>query len=247
MAVLKAILVDDELSSLQNLLQKIDQFCPGITVLATSRDPEKAIELIRQHQPDVVFLDIEMPGMSGFRMVEKLEGCNPEIIFTTAYDHYAVDAIRISAFDYLTKPIGITDMQNAVNRLEASKKGSVREKIELLKQTPEDIFRANDRIAVSGNDGIDFFEIRNIPRIESSGNYSILHFNNAKKITVTRLLKDFEEMLQPYRFFRIHHSHLINLDYIKKYVRSGQVVMQNDDVIDVSRRKKDEFLKLLSE
>ena len=243
---LKAILVDDELSSLQNLTQKITQFCPSITILATSRDPEEAIELIRQHQPDVVFLDIEMPGMSGLRLVEKLVGCNPEIIFTTAYNHYAVDAIRISAFDYLTKPIGITDLQNAVHRLEESAKGSVKEKIELLKQTPEDSFRANDKIAVSGNDGIDFFEIRTIARIESSGNYSIIHFNSGKTMMVTRLLKDFEEMLLPYRFFRIHHSHLINLDYIKKYIRSGQVVMQNDDVIDISRRKKDEFLKLLS-
>ena len=102
-------------------------------------------------------------------MVEKLEGSNAEIIFTTAYDHYAVDAIRISAFDYLTKPIGITDLQNAVNRLEASRKGTGKEKIELLKHSPEDSFRSNDKIAVSGNEGIDFFEIRNIARIESSG------------------------------------------------------------------------------
>ena len=243
---LRAILVDDELSSLQNLTQKIAKFCPNVSVVASSRDPEEALELIRQHQPDVVFLDIEMPGMTGLRMVEKLEGSNAEIIFTTAYDHYAVDAIRISAFDYLTKPIGITDLQNAVNRLEASRKGTGKEKIELLKHSPEDSFRSNDKIAVSGNEGIDFFEIRNIARIDSSGNYCILHFNDSKSITVTRLLKDFEEMLLPYRFFRIHHSHLINLDYIKRYVRSGQVVMQNDDVIDVSRRKKDEFLKLLS-
>ncbi len=245
MAALKAILVDDEISSLQNLTQKITQFCPSITVQATSRDPEEAIDLIRLYQPDVVFLDIEMPGMSGFRMVEKLEGCNPEIIFTTAYNHYAVEAIRISAFDYLTKPIGITDLQNAVNRLEASRKSSTK-KIELLKHSPEDSLRANDKIAVPNNDGIDFFEIRHIARIESSGNYCLVHFANAKTITATRLLKDFEEMLEPYRFYRIHHSHLINLDHIKKYLRSGQVVMQNDDVIDVSRRKKEEFLKLLA-
>ncbi|RYY50961.1 MAG: response regulator transcription factor [Chitinophagaceae bacterium] len=246
MASLRAILVDDELNSLQNLEQKITQFCPGISILACSRQPEEALELIRQHQPDVVFLDIEMPGISGLRLVEKIEGAKPKIIFTTAYNHYAVDAIRISAFDYLTKPIGITDLQNAVARLEAAKKGIPKEKIELLRQTPEDSFRANDKIAVSGNDGIDFFEIKNISRIESSGNYSIMHFGKGKSITVTRLLKDFEEMLLPYRFYRIHHSHLVNLDYIKKYVRSGQVVMQNDDIIDVSRRKKDEFLKLLS-
>jgi two-component system LytT family response regulator len=246
MAELKAILVDDEISSLQNLSQKIEQFCPSVTILAISQDPEEAIELIKKHQPDVVFLDIEMPGMSGLRMVEKLDGCDAEIIFTTAYNHYAVDAIRINAFDYLTKPIGISDLQNAVIRLEESKKGNVKEKMELLKHSPEDSYRSNDKIAVSGNDGIDFFEIRNIVRIESSSNYSILHFSNGKTVTVTRLLKDFEEMLQSYRFFRIHHSHLINLDYIKKYIRSGQVVMENGDLIDVSRRKKEEFLKLIS-
>jgi len=243
---LKAILVDDELSSLQNLSQKIAQFCPGITVIATCRDPAVAIILIRQHQPDVVFLDIQMPGMSGLRMVEKLKGCVSKIIFTTAYDYYAVDAIRVCAFDYLTKPIGIIDLQNAVNRLEEFKKGIVKEKIELLKHSPEDSYRLNDKIAVSGKDGIEFFEVRNIARIESSSSYCILHLISGKNVTVTRLLKDFEEMLLSYRFFRIHHSHLINLDYIKKYIRSGQVEMENGDLIDVSRRKKEEFLKLLS-
>lgn len=246
MGKLKAVLIDDELSSLQNLEQKLIEFCPDVEIAAITQRPEEAILLIQQHKPDVIFLDIEMPRMNGFRMLDEVGHADFEIVFTTAYNHYAVDAIRISAFDYLTKPIGITDLQNAVNRLEASRKGTGKEKIELLKHSPEDSFRSNDKIAVSGNEGIDFFEIRNIARIESSGNYCILHFNDSKSITVTRLLKDFEEMLLPYRFFRIHHSHLINLDYIKRYVRSGQVVMQNDDVIDVSRRKKDEFLKLLS-
>lgn len=249
MGNLKAILIDDELSSLQNLQHKLDEFCPNISVVAVSQKPEEAIELIKKHSPDVIFLDIEMPRMSGFRMLEKLGNIHPEIIFTTAYNHYAIDAIRMSAFDYLTKPIAITDLQNAINRLqEADGNRLTKERLDLLRHTVDDVQKTNDKIAVPTNDGIEFFQIKDIVRIESSGNYCYVCFVNGKKTIVTKLLKDFEEMLLPYRFFRIHHSHLINLDFIKKYIRGegGQVLMQNDDLVDVSRRKKEEFLKMLS-
>ena len=113
MEKLKAILIDDELSSLQNLRQKLDEFCPDLQVVATAQKPEEAMLLIKHHKPDVIFLDIEMPKMSGFRMLDELGECDFEIIFTTAYNHYAIDAIRISAFDYLMKPIAIKELQVA--------------------------------------------------------------------------------------------------------------------------------------
>ncbi|MFZ1530432.1 MAG: LytTR family DNA-binding domain-containing protein [Ferruginibacter sp.] len=249
MQTIKAILIDDELSSLQNLQHKLKEFCPNVSVIASTQKPEEAIELIRMHNPDVVFLDIEMPRMSGFRMLEKLGDAQPEIIFTTAYNHYAIDAIRISAFDYLTKPIAIADLQNAVSRLqERDQNRQTKERLDLLRHTVDDVQKTNDKIAVPTSDGIEFLQIKDILRIESSGNYCHICFVNGKKTVVTKLLKDFEEMLLPYRFFRIHHSHLINLDYIKKYIRGegGQVLMQNEDLVDVSRRKKEEFLKMLS-
>lgn len=249
MQKITALLIDDELSSLQNLQHKLDEFCPNISIVAVSQKPEEAIELIRMHNPDVVFLDIEMPRMSGFRMLEKLGDMQPEIIFTTAYNHYAIDAIRISAFDYLTKPIAIAELQNAVSRLEERDRNMrTKERLDLLRHTVDDVQKTNDKIAVPTSDGIEFLPIKDIVRIESSGNYSYVCFVNGKKTIVTKLLKDFEEMLLPYRFFRIHHSHLINLDYIKKYIRGegGQVLMQNEDIVDVSRRKKDEFLRLIS-
>ncbi|HEY5370971.1 MAG TPA: LytTR family DNA-binding domain-containing protein [Hanamia sp.] len=248
MDALKAILIDDELPSLQNLQQKLEEFCPDIKVIATAQKPEEAIQLLEQNQPDVIFLDIEMPRMNGFKMLEEIKEKDFDIIFITAYNHYAIDAIRISAFDYLVKPVAVKDLQNSVNRLINSHRKLVPEKLDVLRQNLSNSRSQNDKITIVTNEGVDFYEIRQIIRIESSSNYSKIHFKDGKVLLVTKLLKDFEEILGPYRFYRIHNSHLINLSYIKKYLRGdgGQVIMQNDEVIDVARRKKEEFLKLIS-
>lgn len=248
MEKLKAILVDDERSSLQNLQQKLLEFCPDISVIASAENPEDAILLIRQHKPDVIFLDIEMPRMSGLRMLEELTDYTGEIIFTTAYNHYAVDAIRISAFDYLVKPVSITDLQNAVARLVKYKQSETKERLDILRQSLNENKSQEDKIAVPTADGMEFIQIKNIVHIESSSNYSKIFLKEGKAMLVTKLLKDFEDILMPYKFYRIHNSHLINLSYIKKYIRGdgGQVVMQNGDIVDVARRKKEEFLRLIA-
>jgi len=248
MQVLKALLVDDELNSLQNLQLKIQEFCPEVRVVAQTQRPEDAIVLIQQHKPDVVFLDIEMPRMSGFKMLEQIPDIDFEIIFITAYNHYAINAIRISAFDYLVKPVSIKDLQQSIERLGnfAVKKSS--ERADVLKRNLANPKSQEDQIAIPTNDGLEFIQIRQIMRIESSSNYSKLILLDGHQLLVTRQLKDFEELLGDYRFYRIHHSHLINLNYIIKYVRGdgGQVTMRNGDIIDVSRRKKEIFLKLMS-
>lgn len=248
MEQLKAIIIDDERNSLQNLQQKLAEFCPDITIAATAERPEEAIGIIRQHNPDVLFLDIEMPRMNGFRMLEELDDYNGEIIFTTAYDHYAVDAIRISAFDYLTKPVSIAELQHAVARLLKHRQQHTRERFEILKQSMQQSKSPEDRMAIPSGDGLDFVQIKMIIRIESSSNYSRIFFTGGRSMLVTRLLKDFEEMLMPYRFFRVHHSHLINLAHINKYIKGegGHVIMSNGDQIDISRRKKEEFMKLVA-
>lgn len=248
MEKIKAILIDDELSSLQNLRQKLDEFCPGLQVVAMAQKPEEAMLLIKHHKPDVIFLDIEMPKMSGFRMLDELGECDFEIIFTTAYNHYAIDAIRISAFDYLMKPIAIKELQVAVERLSKMRNTQTREKIDILKTSMGEKKSQDDKIAIPTSEGLEFIPIRNILHIESSSNYSKIYFKESKTLLVTKLLKDFEDMLQPYRFYRIHNSHLINLNYIQKYVKAqgGQVIMQDGTIIDVARRKKEEFLKMLA-
>ena len=247
MQSLKAILVDDELSSLQNLQQKLIEFCPDVEVIATAQKPEDAILLIRRHKPDVIFLDIEMPRMNGFRMLEELGEYDFDIVFTTAYNHYAIDAIRVCAFDYLTKPIAIRDLQKTVERLALRPKLHTKDKMEAFRASLASPKSQEEKVAIPTSDGLEFIPIKNIVHIESSSNYSKISLTDGKKILVTKLLGDFEEILQPYHFFRVHNSHLINIAHIKKYIRGegGQVVMQNEDVIDVSRRKKDEFLKLL--
>lgn len=248
MEKLKAILVDDERSSLQNLERKLAEFCPDLTVIALSENPEEAIQLIGQLRPDVIFLDIEMPRMSGLRMLDELPDYSGEIIFTTAYNHYAVEAIRISAFDYLVKPVSIAELQNAVARLVKQKQSQTKERLEVLRQSLTESKSQEDKIAVPTAEGLEFLQIKNIVRIESSSNYSKIYMTEGRSMLVTRLLKDFEELLLPYRFYRVHHSHLINLACIQKYIRGegGQVLLQNGDTVDVSRRKKEEFLRLIA-
>jgi two-component system LytT family response regulator len=247
MEKIKAILIDDELNSLQNLQQKLEGFCPDINIVAVCQKPEEGLLLLKQHQPDVVFLDIEMPKMSGFRMLEEIGEYDFDIIFTTAYNHYSIDAIRISAFDYLIKPIGIEDLQQAVERLHKVHNKQTKEKIDILKKSLSDNRSQDDKIAISTAEGIEFIPIKNILHIESKSNYSKIYMPENKSIMVTKILKDFEEMLYPYNFYRVHNSHLINLNYIKKYIRSegGHVMLQDGTVIDISRRKKEEFLKMI--
>ncbi|MEO6963535.1 MAG: LytTR family DNA-binding domain-containing protein [Puia sp.] len=247
MHMLKAILVDDELNSLQNLQLKIQEYCPSLRIVAQTQRPEDALGLIRQHKPDVIFLDIEMPRMSGFKMLEQMDDIDFEIIFITAYNHYAINAIRISAFDYLVKPVAIEDLQQTVGRLEQFTVKKYRERADILKRNLANPKTQEDQMAIPTQEGLEFIQIKQIIRIESSSNYSKLVLQNGKTLLVTRQLKDFEELLEDYRFYRIHHSHLINLNYIAKYIRGegGQIAMRNGDVIDVSRRKKEVFLKLI--
>jgi two-component system LytT family response regulator len=247
MQSLKAILVDDELSSLQNLQFKIKEYCPSVKVVAQTQHPEEAVKLVQLYKPDVLFLDIEMPRMSGFKLLEQIPEVDFEIIFITAYNHYAINAIRISAFDYLVKPVAIEELQQTVERLANFSVKKTKERAEVLQKNLANPRSQDDQITIPTNDGLEFIQISQIIRIESSSNYSRLVLQSGRQMLVTRQLKDFEEILQDYRFYRVHHSHLINLQYITRYIRGdgGQITMKNGDTIDVSRRKKELFLKLI--
>ena len=248
MEPIKVILVDDEPSSLQNLEQKISEFCPELKIVAAAAQPGEAIFLIRHHRPDVIFLDIEMPHMNGFRMLNELGDYEAEIVFTTAYNHYAIEAIRMSAFDYLMKPVSIQDLRETVGRLRRQLAATTKERLNVLRESLNRNVNQESKIAVPTWEGLEFILIKNVVRIESSSNYSRIFFINGESLLVTKQLKEFEEMLTPHRFCRVHNVHLINLNYVKKYIRGegGSVVMENGDEIDVSRRKKDDFLKLIN-
>lgn len=246
--MLKAILVDDEESNLSSLKEKLNRHCPQISIVATCDSAQKGIAAINSLQPDIVFLDIEMPVMNGFLMLQELSYKNFELIFTTAYDHYAIKAIRYSALDYLVKPIDIEDLKIAVQRAEEKKLNQTsNHRLELLLENLSPKKNNFQRIAIPTAEGLQFVKVDDIVYLEANVNYTHIFLKGGEKYVVSHTLKDFEEMLDPETFLRIHHSHIINKNYAEKYIRGegGQVVLSNGIVLDVAKRKKTEFLKAI--
>jgi|SRR5688572_9467099 len=241
-----AIIIDDEQKGRIALKQKLLDYCPGIKLIGEADSGMQGIELIGQLHPDIVFLDIEMPGMDGFEMLKNIAEKKFHIIFTTAYDHYAIKAIRFAAFDYLLKPVDIEELKMAIERIANSQPQSQVKKLEVLEQN---LFANTSlkKIAIPTLDGLLFFDIKDITHLEAQSNYTEIHFSNNQKLLACRTLKEFEELLPAEIFFRPHHSHIINLSFIKRYIRGdgGQIELQNGTVVSVSRKKKEEFLKVI--
>lgn len=248
MTKLTAIIIDDESSSRNSLRQKLNTYCPFIEIIAECENGEEGIQSIQTHSPEIVFLDVEMPRMNGFVMLQQLEKRSFELIFTTAYDHYAIRAIRESALDYLVKPIEIKLLIEAVDRVRNKKNNNTPDqRIETLLHNLLDN-RSSPRIAIPSLEGLQFVDLSDIIFVEAESNYSFITLQSGPRITVSKTLKDFEELLPSALFIRIHHSFLINKDHIKKYLKGdgGQVLMSNGKLLDVARRKKDDFLKAIS-
>jgi two-component system LytT family response regulator len=185
--------------------------------------------------------------MNGFEMLNELKEKNFHIIFTTAYDQYAIKAIKYAAFDYLLKPVDIEELKSAIERISNGLPLQTNKQAELLQQNIQHPKKQLNKLAIPTLEGLLFFDINDIIQLEANSNYTIIHFSGKEKITASKTLKDFEDILPTDTFFRTHHSHLINLNYIKKYIKGdgGQIEMQNGNYVDVSRRKKEEFLKAI--
>lgn len=246
--MLTAIIIDDESSSRNALKQKLANYCPQVQVIAECEDGEEGIKNIEDKRPDIIFLDVEMPRMNGFTMLQQLRNRNFELVFITAYDHYAIKAIRFSALDYLVKPVEVEDLKVAVQKAEEKRKQFAgNERLELLLQNLVSEKREQQRIAIPSMDGLQFINLSDIIYLEAQSNYTLFYLQNASKLTVSKTLKDFEELLPPGVFIRIHHSYIINKTAVDKYIKGegGQVVMHNGAVLDVARRKKEEFMKAI--
>ncbi len=241
-----AIIIDDELKGRIALRQKLIDYCQDVRLIGEAENGEVGIKLITILKPDIVFLDIEMPRMDGFDMLLRLPHKNFDLIFTTAYDQYAIKAIKYSAFDYLLKPIDIEELRIAVAKSNNINKISTERKLEVLDQNLHGKVLLN-KIAIPTIDGLLFYNITDITHLEANRNYTIIYFANDVKLIASKTLKDFEELLPTDVFIRIHHSHLINLHYIKRYIKGdgGQIVLQDGTYVDVARRKKEEFLKAI--
>lgn len=244
--MLRAVLIDDDQSNLSSLSEKLAKHCPQVEIIGRCDNAEDGILTIERDKPGLVFLDIEMPRMNGFVLLQQLKFRNFGVIFVTAYDHYAIKAIKYSALDYLVKPVEIDDLKAAVGKAESNRENrNAQLQLELLlehlnKKQPK-------RITIPTGDGLQFINMDNIIYLEASNNYSHIYLSTNQKFLVSRTLKEFEDMLPPDPFVRIHHSTIINKHYVEKYIRGegGQVVMRHGTVLDVSKRKKAEFLQAI--
>ena len=245
--MLRSIIIDDETNSSSALREKLKQYFPQVNIIAICNNGHEGIEAIESLKPDIVFLDIEMPKINGFTMLQKLTYRNFELIFTTAYDHYAIKAIRFSALDYLVKPIEIEELRQAINRVEEKQQASPNQRLELLLDNLGHKIHERLRIAIPTNSGLEFLKVEQIIYLEASVNYTHIFLQDGRKYTASRTLKDFEEMLPADTFLRIHHSHIINKNFAEKYIRGegGQVVLSNGTILDIAKRKKTEFLKAI--
>lgn len=244
--MISAVIIDDEQNNIEVLQNLLEQFCPEAVVVGTAIDSENGFEIISQRQPQLVFLDIEMPYSNGFSLLEKMAPVNFEVIFVTAFNQYAIRAFKYAALDYLLKPVSIEELKKAVARAKlriAEKNVNIR--IDSLLGN----FKADagmlKKIGLPALDGLVFEEIENIVHLAADGNCTHVITRDKRKTVVSKKLKEFEELLPLSFFCRIHHSHIINLNFIKKYYkgRGGFVEMLDGTKIEVSARKRDEFLE----
>lgn len=245
----KAIIVDDELHCIDRLTNLLSMHCnESVELCGSFQTIEDGTAGISHLQPDVLFLDVELKGRTGFDLLNNIPQKNFEVIFTTAHDKYAVQAFRFSAIDYLLKPIDPDDLKQAISRLQKSTSDEMMRKFDTLFFNIKNIPADQKRIIVPTMQGFEFLQIGDIIRLESSINYTSIFLKDKSKIVVAKTLKEFEELLLEYDFYRVHNSHLINLHFIKSYKKGkgGIVVMSDHSEIEVSTRRKEEFLKRLS-
>ena len=240
---MRAIIIDDEDHCITTLKWDLKKYCPEVEIVGTASDGEKGLVLITGITPDLVFLDVEMPRLNGIDMLERLDVIDFKVIFTTAYDKYAIKAFKLSAVDYLLKPIDKDELIQAIDRVEILKVKNSGEQIETVKHNlnPRSELK---KIVIPTSEGLLFFDVNEIINIEAQSNYSYIYFKDNTKLLSSKNLKEFEESLPDDTFFRCHRSHLINMNYIKKYVKGegGIIVLSNEREVEVSRRKKNEFL-----
>lgn len=247
--MITGVIIDDEQNNIVNLQLLLQKHCNGITISATATNADEGIELIQIHQPDVVFLDIQMPGKNGFQLLQSLPNLDFEIIFVTAYDQYGIQAVKFAALDYLLKPIKAEELQQAVNKameksLMKKQNAHLQNLIELLKQSSK---KEEQRIALPSAKETRIVQTQHIIRCESQNSYTLFYLDNNEKILVSKPIYEYEELLKEYGFIRCHQSHLVNKKSIKSWVKTegDYLLLEDGTQLPVSRQKKESIKKLL--
>jgi len=245
MMKIKSIIIDDEPKSRNNLRDLLGEYCQQVEIAGEAASPTEALKLIKQLSPDLIFLDIEMPGGSGFDLLKSLNHQNFEVVFVTAFDRYGIQAVKFCAIDYILKPIDIFELSKAVEKaqLQINKKKENQRLAELV----ANIDRLDDekRIALPLIDKIEFIAINQIIRLEAESNYTRIFLDGKKEYLVCKTLKEYQEILENQNFLRTHQSHLINCRKIAAYIKTdgGSIAMVDGSSVPISRQKREEVLK----
>ena len=240
---MKTIIIDDEEKLSELLRIKLGNHCPDVEVVDICKNVEQAYLAIRKHKPDLIFLDIAMPGGSGFTLLNRFESVEFETIFVTGYDDYAIDAMKVSAVDYLLKPLKVDDLKKAVQRArERVKNKQDLKQFHLLKHNLEAIEKQDARVAIPGNHTYDFVTVGDIIRCEGEQKYTYIYLLGGKRILSSYNIGRYKDILSNYGFFTTHKSHLINIKHIDKYQMDGTLTMVDGSEVPVSRRRKEVFV-----
>ncbi|MFN7326928.1 MAG: LytR/AlgR family response regulator transcription factor [Chitinophagales bacterium] len=246
----KTVLIDDEQDSLSLLNWNIEQECPELEVVASCQGAKKGSEAIQEFQPDLVFLDIEMPEMNGLQLLQQFPNASFYPVFTTAYSKYAINAIKLGAFDYLLKPIKRLELRELVDRLVVKRQQKTQlvsvESLQYLKEYLMDGGKAR-RITVQVGDQIHFLEIDEILYAQAESNYVTINLSDGRKVLVARTLKYFDELLAPHGFYRAHASYLVNLKAVRTIIKgeSGGIILSNGVMVPISKNRKDQLFKII--
>lgn len=246
--MIKAILIDDVKNSRITLADDLKNYCPDIEIVGEGETVENGIAIIRQLKPEIVFLDIELQDGTGFDILDGLDKIDFKIIFITGNDSYGIKAIKFSALDYLLKPVDPEDLVHAIEKYkESEKQHDLKLNVDYLLENIRGVKPKFNRIALNSADKVNMANIDDIIRCEAQSNYTMFYLKNGSKILVTKSLKEYENLLEEYSFIRVHHSHLINLNCLKEFIKSdgGYAVMIDNSNVPVSVRKRDALLKEL--
>ena len=241
-----AILIDDEHKSLAILKNKLQRLCPNVKVIGETQHPEKGIELIETLQPQLVFLDIAMPNMNGFELLQKITQPQFEVIFVTAFDSYGIEAIKHCAIGYIVKPIDSQDLIQAVTiaTQNISDKTALKKNKQLIENLGIQSFQQK-KIVIPCQEGLEFVKMEDIIHCEGTDGYTKIHFQQQKPIMSSYSIGHFHKLLPTNDFYLIHKSHLINVNYIEKYLNEGYVILKDNHKLPVSRNKRTEFLNMI--
>jgi two-component system LytT family response regulator len=239
--MIKALIVDDEQSSIDLLRWLIAQFCPDVTVVKTAASVREAVPIIHAFEPDLLFLDIQMPHETGFDLLTTIDKWTFEVVFTTAYNEFAIQAIRFSALDYLLKPVDERELQKTIERFKAKRifapggQMLFRNFMQNVSQRSKEHFK----LALADASEIKYVQLNEIIRLRAESNYTHVYLKNKSVFVSAKTLKEYDEILQGHNFLRVHKSHLVNAAFVAAYTRIGELLLTDGAVVEVSRRKKE--------